>query len=79
MTQADTQAGTTQAEPLTEFVPVSGGGETTSAATMLVLAYLLMWAVLFVFVWLSMRKQRSLASQVTELEAALKKAEDQKG
>jgi hypothetical protein len=76
-TAVSTQTG--QAEPVTEFVAVTGGGETTSATTMLVLAYLLMWAVLFAFVWLSLKKQRSLASKLSELETVLTKAESRQG
>lgn len=52
----------------TEFVPVQGGTETTSAGTMLALAYLFMWAVLIGFVLLSYRRQKKLESRLSELE-----------
>jgi len=55
----------------TEFVPVQGGNETTNASTMLVLAYLFMWAILIGFVLMSWLKQKHLDRRVTELERAL--------
>ncbi len=58
-----------------EFVPVEGGGDTTSAEALLVIAYIAMWLLFFAFLLLTHRRQRSLNRKVTELEQALKKAE----
>jgi len=55
----------------TEFVPVQGGGETTSAATLLVTAYIVMWALLLGFVFLSWRRQGRVESRISELEKSL--------
>jgi hypothetical protein len=52
----------------TEFVPVEGGGETTSAGLLLVVAYLLMWALLLGFLGLGWRRQKQLESRLSELE-----------
>jgi len=54
----------------TQFVPVEGG-ETTSAGTMLVVAYLLMWAILIGFVLTSWMRQKKLDARLTELERSL--------
>jgi len=54
----------------TQFVPVEGG-ETTSAGTMLVVAYLLMWAILIGFVFTSWIRQKKLDARLAELERAL--------
>lgn len=55
----------------TEFVPVQGGGETTSAASLLIAAYVLMWALLLGFVFLSWRRQSRVEIRISELEKAL--------
>jgi hypothetical protein len=55
----------------TEFVPVEGGPETTSAGTMLALAYFFMWAVLIAFVLLSWQKQKKLDGRLAALERTL--------
>jgi CcmD family protein len=60
-----------------EFVPVSGGHETTSAESLLVAAYVLMWCAVFVFVWRTAAKQRSLEGRLGELEKALDSRENQ--
>ena len=62
-------------ERSTEFVAVQGGAETTSASSLLVAAYIIMWALVFAFVWLSSRKQRTLDARLSELEAALRRVE----
>lgn len=59
----------------TEFVAVEGGGETTSAGTLLVAAYLVMWAMLFGFVLLGWRRQHRLDRRVAELEKSISAAE----
>ncbi len=55
----------------TEFVAVEGGVQTTSAGTLLVAAYGVMWALLLLFVFLGWRRQRSLESRLGDLEKAL--------
>ena len=63
----------------TEFVAVQGGGETTSAATLLVTAYLVMWALLLGFVFLSWRRQGRVETRLSELEKALATGEPKGG
>jgi hypothetical protein len=60
-------------ERSTQFVPVEGGTETTSAATFLVAAYVLMWLCVLAFILLTWRKTRSAQAQVERLERALAK------
>jgi len=55
----------------TEFVAVQGGGETTSAASLLIAAYMLMWGLLFAFVLLSWRRQARVETRISELEKAI--------
>ncbi len=52
-------------------MPVSGGAETTSAASLLITAYLLMWALLIGFVFMSWRRQARVENRISELEKAL--------
>ena len=53
-----------------EFVAVSGApAETTSATTMLVTAYALFWLLLLAFVWMTWRRQRSLAERLLQIES----------
>jgi len=73
MTQSQPDSGTL-ADPSsrsTEFVAVQGGGDTTSAATLLVTAYLVMWALLLGFVFLSWRRQGRVETRISELEKAI--------
>lgn len=58
----------------TEFVPVQGGGETTSAGALLIVAYGLMWAVLIGFILLTWRRQRRLEAKADELGRQLAEA-----
>jgi len=61
----------TTAEPSsrsTEFVPVEGGTQSTSAELLLVIAYLVMWALLLGFVGLGWRRQAKLENRLSELE-----------
>jgi CcmD family protein len=60
-----------------QFVPVSGGGETTSATTLLVAAYLIMWALLILFIYFSWRRQQRIESRVDHLETALAKVDSE--
>jgi hypothetical protein len=55
----------------TEFVPVEGGGETTSAELLLVVAYLVMWGILLAFVGLGWRRQQRLETRLGELERSV--------
>ncbi len=55
----------------TQFVAVEGGGDTTSAEALLVSAYVIMWALLLGFVWLTWRRQQKMENRVTDLERAL--------
>ncbi len=54
-----------------EFVPVEGGQESVDAGTLLVAAYVVMWAIALVFVALSWMRQRRLDTRIAELESAL--------
>ncbi|HTA89034.1 MAG TPA: CcmD family protein [Polyangiaceae bacterium] len=77
MTQAAPNSGTLD-DPnarSTEFVAVQGGGDTTSAATLLVTAYIVMWALLLGFVFLSWRRQGRVEARLSELEKSLASGE----
>ena len=63
----------TPEERSTEFVPVQGGSEGTSAEYLLVAAYLLMWAALVAFVWLTWRRQSRIETRLSELHATLRR------
>ncbi|HEY2407967.1 MAG TPA: CcmD family protein [Polyangiaceae bacterium] len=58
----------------TEFVAVQGGGDTTSASSLLVAAYVGMWALLLLFIFLSYRRQARVEGRISELEKALDKS-----
>jgi hypothetical protein len=60
-------------ERSTEFVPFTGNEETSSAGNLLVMAYLLMWAMVFGFLFLTWRRQQKIDSRLDELQRALKK------
>ena len=55
----------------TEFVAVTGGQESTSAAQLLVTAYILMWACAFILIFRSLKSQRSLKTRLDKLEDTL--------
>jgi hypothetical protein len=55
----------------TEFRAVEGGGEQTSAASLLVAAYVLMWGLVLGFLLLSWRRQGQVETRISELEKAL--------
>ena len=58
----------------TEFVPVTGGSvETSSAEGLLVAAYVLMWAILMGFLFMTFRRQAAVDKRLGELESSLKK------
>ena len=66
-------AALTPADRSTEFVPVEGGSEGTSAQTLLVAAYLLMWAILLVFLLLTWRKQSRIEERLGALDDAVRR------
>jgi hypothetical protein len=72
---AATSAGApmTPADRSTEFIAVQGGSESTSAEVLLVAAYLLMWAILLVFLLLTWRKQSRIETRLSELDAELRR------
>lgn len=75
MRQADPSAGTAESRSQ-EFRPVTGGPtETSSAATLLVVAYVLMWAILMGFLFATFRRQAAVDKRLAELERALPKQE----
>ena len=55
----------------TEFVPVEGGTETTSAELLLVVAYVIMWGLLLGFLGLGWRRQKQLETRLSELERTI--------
>ena len=55
----------------TQFVPVEGNTETTSAEALLIAAYLVMWARLLAFVGLGWRRQARVEARLAELEKAV--------
>ncbi len=56
-----------------EFVAVEGGGDSGNAGTFLVAAYILMWLLLMLFVWMTFKKQRALRERISLLESAVAK------
>lgn len=53
------------------FEAVKGGEETTSAAALLVVAYMLIWAAFMGFAWLTMMRQKRIDARLDELEQSL--------
>lgn len=69
--------GTTAEERSQEFRPVTGGAtETSSAEGLLITAYVLMWAILMAFLFLTFRRQAAVDKRLSELERALPKRTD---
>ena len=68
-------ATTAPADRSQEFVPVSGGEETASAAGLLIAAYLSMWAALLALVWTSWRRQRGIDRRLERLERSIEAAD----
>jgi hypothetical protein len=57
-----------------EFVAVQGGPkESASAGTLLVAAYLVMWALLLGFLFMGWRRGQALSSRLDAVEKALEK------
>jgi CcmD family protein len=63
----------TPADRSTEFVAVQGGSEGTSAEVLLVAAYLIMWAILLGFLFLTWRKQNRIETRLSELDGELRR------
>lgn len=64
---------TTAAPGKDEFVKVEGGGpERTSAEGSVVVAYSLMWLIMVVFVWRTLKSQSLLSSETDNLARSLK-------
>ena len=72
----DNTATPTVSDRSTEFVAVTGGEESSSAGGLLVTAYIIMWAIVFAFVWLSARRVAGLEKRLTSVEQGLKTADD---
>jgi hypothetical protein len=65
---------TTPESRSTEFVPVTGGPqETSSAEALLITAYVLMWAILMGFLFLTFRRQAAVDKRLGELERSVTK------
>ena len=79
LTSSESGPQTTQykgSEAADAFVPVRGGGETTSAEALLVAAYTLMWLLALVFVLITWKKQNHLDRRLGVLESALRDRSD---
>ena len=74
-TPAGDSAAKTPESRSTEFVAVQGGRETTSAETLLVTAYFVMWALLLGFIFLTWRKQGRIEGRIEKLSADLRRME----
>jgi CcmD family protein len=61
-----------------EFVAVQGGKDTTSAQSLLVAAYLVMWVLLLGFVFLGWRRATRLEGRLNQLEKALARQDQAK-
>jgi hypothetical protein len=65
----------TPGDRATTFQAVQGNGtEQYSGGTLLVVAYAVLWVVMFVWVALVWRKQRTLDSRLADLEGVIQKA-----
>lgn len=74
-TQAAPPTSTTDPDArATEFVPHEGGGDVASGETLLVAAYAVMWALAFLLVFLSFRRQKALDRRIAGLEDELARA-----
>jgi hypothetical protein len=73
MKQASPATGTAQ-ERAQEWKPVTGASqETSSAAGLLITAYVLMWAILMGFLFMTFRRQAAVDKRLNDLERALPK------
>jgi hypothetical protein len=70
-----TQETTTPSDRATTFQAVQGNGtEQYSGGVLLVTAYAVLWVVMFAWVALVWRKQRTLDSRLADLEGVIQKA-----
>lgn len=78
--QTTQQPGTLKPEDRsTEFVAVQGGAkETASAGTLLIAAYIVMWALLLGFLYLGWRRSQMLGARLDAVEKALERHESAK-
>ncbi|HEU5076485.1 MAG TPA: CcmD family protein [Polyangiaceae bacterium] len=58
-----------------EFVPVEGGSDTTSAESLLIIAYIAMWLLFFGLLAMTQRRQKALTDKIDRLEQALERAD----
>ena len=65
-----------QTKTPSEFAPVAGGTDTTSAEALLVIAYIALWLLFFGFLIMTHRRQRGLHEKLDQLERALKRTEN---
>ena len=71
MQQTTTTTRATPDDRAMGFEAVEGGGDTTSGATLLVVAYIIMWALLVGFILLSWRRIGRVEARFGGLERAL--------
>jgi|GEM_PF-601786 len=55
----------------TEFRPVDAGDTVASGETLLIEAYAVLWVILFVFLFVSWRRQGRIDARIDELERSL--------
>lgn len=58
------------------WASAKGDTEAPSGSTLLVLAYLVLWTILFLYLFFLARRQRALRRQLEKLEAEIQKLED---
>jgi CcmD family protein len=76
MTQEKPAVGTAE-DRSQEFKAVTGGpSETSSAGTLLVAAYVMMWAILMGFLFVTFRRQAAVDKRLGDLERSLPQRPD---
>lgn len=65
------QPSSTPTQPISEFVPVTGGPEQTNENVMLIAAYMAFWLLVFAFIATTWRTQRRLGTRLDRLEKNL--------
>ncbi|MBN2191225.1 MAG: CcmD family protein [Polyangiaceae bacterium] len=63
----------------TAFVAIQDAADSSSATVPLVVAYVLMWVLVFAFVWLSFRRLASLDARLRDLEGRLERGRPSPG
>ena len=74
LAQAQPASSSNPDERSTEFVPVEGGRDTTSAETLLVIAYCVLWVVMFWFVFSTWKRQGTMEARLADLDRRLESA-----